>query len=129
MLVLNKLSNPFSPGEIYSGFVKTNKSKKDTPFAKKLVKVYMPIDLVSGLFRNPVNLFTIVMVFITPGSYLALLLNRIGWFFTLYNGSPEFTILHISSPNSRHAIFFEPVFYRFDALGLIVLRTEHIKGI
>ena len=37
MLVLNKLSNPFSPGEIYSGLVKTTKSKKDTPFAKKLV--------------------------------------------------------------------------------------------
>ena len=39
MLLLNRLSKPFSEGWIYKGFVKMNNNRKEAPLAKKLVKV------------------------------------------------------------------------------------------
>jgi len=39
MLLLNKLSSPFSEGRMYTGFVKIKSNKKEAPFAKKFVNV------------------------------------------------------------------------------------------
>ena len=52
MPLLKRLKSPFSEGSMYIGFVKTNSKMNEAPLAKKLVNVYMPIDLAIGFFRR-----------------------------------------------------------------------------